>query len=552
VIIDHLHGSTPSSIETDICVIGAGAAGIAIAHAFVGTSTRVCLVESGGLAGERKSQQLYEGDSIGALPLDPGTSRMRAFGGSCNLWGGGCMPLNSEDLRQRDWVPHSDWPISYEDIEPFYAGARSFCQIEPHDIVDGAFLTPPGRAPIPFDENHLANRTFARSPIVFGDAYRATLERAPNITVLLHANLLELRSRACGTSVEHARIGSLNGRESIVRARHYVLASGGMENARLLLLSNAHHPAGLGNDHDQVGRYFMDHPSGRLGTLHSRSSGTVTRPYDRRLGKGRVPVFPEICLSDAAQRNHAILGGRVHPFAMEGHVPNGIRAVRELRAALRTPTRDEGTLLAEQLCEAMRNPALSSHGGAAAMPEGIARLALRVAPGMWDIAKAFSRRMTDRPTVPSDRVELIGYFEQAPNPLSRITLGNDLDALGQRKACVDWQLTALDRHTYRVAATLSGDELAKACNGRFEPEPWLLEENARPPVHGTAHHMGTTRMSDDPRRGVVDRHCRVHGIDNLHVAGSSVFSTSGGWAFPTLTIVALSQRLAQTLKSLPQ
>jgi choline dehydrogenase-like flavoprotein len=549
MIIDYLDGSSPTDINADLCIIGAGAAGIAIARSFIGTPISVCLVEGGGLAGEEKSQALYQGSSIGNPSFDPGVSRMRVFGGSCNLWGGGCITLSRHDLGAREWVPHSGWPLAYDELEPYYARARSYCQIDAHDFADGSFIGPLSRPPIPFDADKLVNQIFARSPILFGAAYRAELEQADNIKVLLHANLMELQAAADGTSVLGARIGALGGRGGIIRARHYVLASGGIENARLLLLSDSVVPQGLGNQRDLVGRYFMDHPSGSLGRVVTDTPDHLTRPYDRNLGKGPAPVFPEIGLSDRAQRAHRLLSGRVHPFPVEADVPKGIRALRDFRAALRPASRDENAELEARLCAAMKNGP-SSADSAKPASQGVARLALQVGLGAGDIAKAFARKLTDKATVKSNHVELIGYFEQAPNPQSRITLETEVDALGLRKTCVDWQLTALDKHTYRTAATLFGTELAQACGGRFEPAAWVGGSGEdMPEVHGTAHHLGTTRMSDDPRQGVVDRHCRVHGIDNLHIAGSSVFPT-GGWAFPTFTIVALSLRLAEELRGL--
>jgi len=549
MIIDYLDGATPADVEADLCIVGAGAAGIAIARTFIGTSITVCLVESGGLSGEEKSQALYEGTSVGCPPFDPCTSRMRVFGGSCTLWGGGCIPLGRHDMSQRDWVPHSGWPLSYDDLEPYYASARSYCRIDSHDFADGSFLGPLARPPLPFDADKLVNQIFARSPILFGQAYRDELDQATNIKVLLHANLLELVPSTTGSAVHQARIGALDGRTGVVRARHYVLASGGIENARLLLLSDSVVSHGLGNDRDLVGRYFMDHPSGKLGTVVTDTPDRLTRPYDRSLGKGPAPAFPEIGLSNEVQRTHQLLSGRVHPFAVEGAAPKGIQALRDFRAALRPPALDEGSVLEARLCAAMKNGPPSSRD-TAATSAGIGTLALRLGLGMGDIAKALAHRLVDKPTVKSSHVDLIGFFEQAPNPDSRITLGTEVDALGRRKVCVDWRLTSLDRHTYRTAAMLFGSELAGACGGTFQLDPWLSgDSDATPQVHGTAHHLGTTRMSDNPQQGVVDRHCRVHGIDNLHIAGSSVFPT-GGWAFPTFTIVALSLRLAENLRAL--
>jgi choline dehydrogenase-like flavoprotein len=548
VITDYLDGAIPSDIEADLCIVGSGAAGITIAHSFIGTTTRVCIIESGGLKGERENQQLYDCSSVGPVHFDSFNSRMRVFGGSCHLWGGGCIPLDRTDLLPRDWVPDSGWPIDYVELDHYYDKVRAFCHMDDHAIEDGSFTTKPPLDPMPFDQSKLINQRFVSSPIRFGEHYLEDIERAPNITVLLHANLLELHARADGSSVDYASIGSLDGRRGTVRAKHYVLAAGGIENARLLLLSNSVMPEGLGNQHDLVGRYFMDHPCGNLGKLYTDTPDRVAQPYDHEHGEGRAPLFSQICLSPDAQREQQLLNGRVHPFPVESPLPGGIRALRGLRAALRKPETSEGHELVDQLLAAMRhNPVPDSSGTATS--QNVGALALRVAFGIGDIARAYVRKRADRPTVPSSHIELVGYFEQAPNRDSRIKLTDEVDALGQRKACVDWRFTPVDLHTFRAAARLFGQEVARICNGRFEPNAWVADESMPVDVHGTAHHIGTTRMSDDPGKGVVDRHCRVHGIDNLHIAGSSVFPT-GGWAFPTYTIVALSLRLAETLQTL--
>ena len=548
MFIDFLDAAAPTELDADICIVGAGAAGIAMARTFIGSSLRVCLLESGGCGGELRNQALYEGDSIGSPSFDPVSSRMRVFGGSCNLWGGGCMPLSPLDMSPRDWVPHSGWPLSLADLAPWYQHARTFCGIERHALDGDRFLTAPVQPPLPFAPDTLVNQIFVRSPVLFGRAYRTELERAGNLTVLLHANLLELEATTDGNAVHRARIGSLTGRRGTVRARHYVLACGGIENARLLLLSDAVVPGGLGNRHDLVGRYFMDHPSGKLGTLHSRTADRLARPYDRLRGKGAAPPFPEIGLSERAQRTHRILNARVHPFAVEGRVSRGLHALRGLRTALRKPMADENARLEARLCAAMRSEAAPAPGHTRA-PASLGKLALQLGFGAGDVVHALGRKLADKPAVRTSHVDLVGYFEQAPNPDSRVSLSGERDALGQRRLRIDWRLTELDHHTFRASARLFGEELARACGGRFEPEPWLGDAAGTPQVRGTAHHLGTTRMADDPRHGVVDRDCRVHGMDNLHVAGSSVFPT-GGWAFPTFTIVAMSLRLAARLQAL--
>ncbi|UPG96439.1 GMC oxidoreductase [Luteibacter aegosomatissinici] len=547
MILDYLDGSAPADYKADLCVIGAGPAGIAIARAFLGTSVRVCLVESGGLAGEDRSQALCEGTADGGAAFDMAHSRMRVFGGSCTLWGGGCIPLADTDLEPRDWVPESGWPLRYADLAPWYAKAREFCQIDAeHTFGPGQFDGPTQRKPLDLDPEALVNLLFARSPILFGDAYRDEIRAAPNITVVLHANLMELEANASGTSVVRARLGALTGRRGYVRARHFVLAAGGIENARLLLLSDSVAPCGLGNDRDLVGRYFMDHPRGTIGNVHSTTPDRLTRPYERTIGKVRLPVSPEIGLAHAAQRRHRVLNGRVHPFAVEGAVPQGIRALRNVRAALRPPTRNEATLLEARLSAAMANGPTAA---AVAVPPNLALSAVSLGLHIGDVLRAVAKKVADKPTVHSERVELVGFFEQAPNRDSRVTLGQSRDALGLRRVNIDWRLTELDRYTYRTLTSLAGEPLAHACGGTFEAAPWAVDESVKPDVFGTAHHMGTTRMSTDPTTGVVDTDGTVHGVHNLHVAGSSVFPTSG-WAFPTFTIVALSLRLAEHLRVL--
>lgn len=544
MIFDYRKASSPADLEADICIIGAGAAGLAIAWAFLGTRTRVCVVEGGGLTADERNQALFEGSSVGNPPFDPGASRLRAFGGTCNYWGRGCIPL--ANLESRDWVPESGWPIGYADLEPHYRRARTFCGLDAHELAEDTFLTPSSRQPLSFEGDALEHKIFATSPMIFGHAYREAFERADNITVLLHANMLELEPVPSATSVRYARVGTLDGRRGTVRAAHYVLACGGIENARLMLSSNSLVAEGLGNEHDLIGRYFMDHPSGKLGTLLTEEPHVVTRPYDRNVPKGRPQVHPEICLSDVAQRNYRILSGRVRTFAFEEPVPEGLQALRDLRAAMRARRQHENWAIKARVC-GRKNGEPDYIAKAMPPAEDIRALTLRAGLNAGDIAKAMGRKLTRKPTVRTERVDLIGYFEQVPNPDSRVTLGEERDALGLRKISIDWRLTELDRHTYRTAAKLFGAELAKACRGRFQSEGWLDDDDGVPQVFGTSHHMGTTRMADDPRKGVVDRHCQVHGVDNLHVAGSSVFPT-GSWAFPTFTIIALSLRLAEQLR----
>ncbi|WP_343227295.1 GMC family oxidoreductase [Pseudoxanthomonas sp. PXM01] len=544
MILDANSAPLPSRIDADVCIVGAGPAGIALARSWLNTPVNVCLVEGGGHRPESLSQSLYEGAAVGDGRFDPVRSRLRALGGSTHVWGGGCIPLSNGDLSRRTWVPNSGWPLAYEALQPFYERARETFGIGHHALADGSFLQQDGQETHAVVSDLLEHRTFVRSPVFFGEAFRDELAQARNVTLLLHANVTSLDAGPEATHVESLTIRSLSGQTTRLVARQYVLACGGIENARLLLLSNDVAPEGLGNRHGLVGRYFMDHPTCRLGTLQGGVPERVTRPYDRTGGRGPTPSYPELCLSDAARAHYGLLNARVRPFAVEGAVPAGVRALRELRRAFRKPTHDEAMTLDGQLESAQ--PAVD----ASRTDRSITALGKAVATAglhSGQVARAWYRKRHGKLPVAAERVDVVGYFEQAPNPDSRIRLGDERDALGQRKVVVDWRLTDLDWHTYRMSATIFGSELAKASAGRFTPDAWLADDaRSDAPIHGTAHHMGTTRMASSAREGVVDLDARVHGVANLHVAGSSVFPT-GGWAFPTFTIVAMSLRLAEHL-----
>ncbi len=521
MILDFRAAATPAEFHADLCVIGAGAAGITIAHTLAGTGLSVYVVESGGLEPDGEIQALYEGQSVGQPPImDLAASRLRYFGGTTGHWGGGCIPLDASDMAVRPWVPHSGWPITRATLEPYYDRARPILDLPDHRFGDPGLLSRMPHRPIGFDPALFTSlySMSSRQPRL-GEVFRAQLERAANVTVLLNANLVEFDTNEAATSVRQASLRGLDGRKGSVRARYFVLACGGIENARLLLLSNSVCKPGLGNDCGNVGRFFMDHPSGQLGGVVSEHPDRLTEAYDRHLSDRTLPIYPEIVLSETLQRQQQTLNGRVRPDDYEENVADGITALRTLR-----------------------------HDLSAGAPSHLPSQILRIAADLGDVAPSLFRLMRGRPAVVGHRIELLGFFEQAPNPDSRVTLGDRIDALGQREVRLDWRLTELDRHTYEVAAMRFAAELARLGLGRVQLDPWLRPGgNPYEGMGGAAHHMGTTRMSDDPAAGVVDADCRVHGINNLYVAGSSVFPT-GGWAFPTFTIVALALRLADRLQ----
>jgi choline dehydrogenase-like flavoprotein len=301
-----------------------------------------------------------------------------------------------------------------------------------------------------------------------------------------------------------------------VNARLYVLAAGGIENARVLLLSRRSQPAGLGNAEDLVGRFFMERLTGRIGFIAPPNGDFV----------GRLALYRQLKLADTSVK--AVLCPSADVVRREGLLNCAFYLVPDSRAGC-----SDGVRAAATLYRAIRRRPL---------PAGLAAHAGAALRGLPDVARA--RAPTGRRPQP-EVVALRVQAEQAPNPESRVSLDEARDSVGLPRARVDWRIGERDRSSIRRVQEILDQELRSRGLGRIEKK--LGDENPPSLFLGSFHHMGTTRMHESPKHGVVDQNCRVHGVENLFVAGSSVFPTSG-FANPTLTVVALSLRLADHIK----
>jgi choline dehydrogenase-like flavoprotein len=512
------------TLECDLCVIGAGAAGIAIAREFLDSGNSVILLESGGYRREQDTQGLYSGPVVGMRYHHLDDCRSRYFGGSTNCWGGICTPLNAIDFEKRPWVPESGWPIGFTELAPYTAQAHHLCGTGPF-LYDSRAWDRIGLDWRGLDVNSFEPfvwhfNTRSRYPVRFGRRFRTELADSSNIRVFLHANVTGLLTGENGRAVERVRVAALDGRVCHVRARAFVLACGGIENARVLLASNNVHPGGLGNDHDLVGRFFQEHLEAPCGILRANPEGPASR-FSQLAALSGTRVLPGLALSTVAQTQFKTLNGSlsVDPiYDPEGGLTACWDIRRELHARRIRPS------LMKRVWKAARD----SH---------------TIVPELW-------RRVVhgERPRGVPDLYLVFARAEQAPNRESRVTLAPDTDQLGMRRACLDWRTTALDSESLRLMASLATSEFARLQLGDVIASEWLESGEWPANMLGGRHHMGTTRMSDDPHCGVVDRDCRVHDVDRLFIAGSSVFPT-GGHANPTLSILALALRLAAHIKN---
>ena len=540
MLIDFAQAGIVPELRAEVCIVGAGAAGVTLARGLAEHGLNVCLLESGGFDHDPLTQSLGVGENVGMPYYDLDGSRLRFFGGTTSIWGGRCAPLDSIDFETRDWVPHSGWPIAREDLADGYRAAHRDLEIGQYEYGEALWQTL-ATDPPPFDRGKFVTPFWRFDGVRerFSARRAQDLLDSPNVRCLIHANAIHLQAAANAGCLDHVLIASLGGRRAKVKADIYVLACGGMENARLLLASSDVEAQGIGNRHDWVGRCFMEHAHGRLGRLHSdkafdlwnrfRKRFPKPSPQDGRAHSSGVPVAPVLAPAPALQRELGILNTAM-TFKWQRDPRRGMPVAQRMYQNLK-----------HQL-EPNRRNRHAWH-----MYRGLAKWYQR------RLETAVSRGFA---SLPDWRLNVMIRAEQAPNPHSRVRLSRNRDALGLPRADLDWRFNEQDKHTLRRLAESLDAELVRLGLGRFEPEPWLCDGSLAWPADPTVgnhpfggyHHMGTTRMSDDPKAGVVDGNCAVHGYRDLYIAGSSVFSTSG-WANPTLTILALVHRLKDHLVS---
>lgn len=530
-IIDALEIEPNQQLDADICIVGGGAAGIAIAREFIGTQYQVLLLESGGLASDPAVEALYEVESVGhPLRIDDGyVSRNRYWGGSTNTWAGRCIPLNPIDFEVRDWVPDSGWPLSKSDLDPYYARAARLLQLPSYTKYNATAWRHKMLRPQPgfLYQDSVATpevALYAESALKMGKAYGQQLQEAANITVCLHANLREIEANPPVSSVQQLHVTTLSGSRFWVKSKVYILACGGWENARLLLLSRSQCQAGLGNQNDLVGRYYMEHPKIFAGYIYPHQpilkSPIFLEPYP--VAGGFVQLG--LRLTDSLQQEQRLLNHylELRPDYPEG-MPEAYQAFRWLGSHLKR----------------MQLPATAAEDWRTFRPH------------LGNLANFYGRKWLNWP-INYPRIAILNHFEQSPNPASRVTLSRDRDALGLNRLRVDLKIASADKYSLMRLHEILADHLHFLGVGELVSD-LPMPESPWADLHDSSHHMGTTRMHDSPTKGVVDRHCRVHGLNNLYIASSSVFPTVGH-ANPTLTIAALALRLADHLKTrhLPQ
>jgi choline dehydrogenase-like flavoprotein len=545
-IIDGRQIETGADLKCDLCIIGAGAAGIALALELMQTPLSVILLESGGRKLDPQTQELYDGEVADGVPHSPPRYyRKRQFGGTTTVWAGACVPFDPIDFEVRDHIPYSGWPFARAELDRYYPKACKLLEAgDPCFRVSEALANLPREMIRGFvsDRVHTDNLERNSRPTNFAKRYEPELRDAPRVRVLLESNCTHLAVSPEGRAIDRITVATFAGNRFTISARYFVLAAGGLEVTRLLLASRDVRPEGIGNDADLVGRFYMCHLASTVGRLQLHVPGSEVihayeRSSDRIYCRRHFAIVPE--LQRELRIGNIILRLASPPIGDPSHRSGALSAL----------------FLAHGLLPYERKK----------WSRGVSRSPALLARHLWNIVADpfqtsafvshvfFQRIMASRkyPAVTvkpwANRYSLYFRAEQAPNPESRVRLSEQRDRFGMPRIRVDWHYTDFDVRTVKCAYRVLAEEVARTGVGRLDFSDEELEQAIRRDGAFDGHHIGTTRMSEDPSLGVVDKDCRVHGLGNLFIASASVFPTSSH-ANPTLTIVAMALRLAAHLR----
>lgn len=530
MFIDTRQVGDGKALIVTVCIIGGGVAGLTMARELEKAGVDTCVLESGGFDADDATRDLYRGDATGLDYQFSDGCRARFLGGSSNCWGGWSRPLDRWDFERRDWIPNSGWPFGLDELTPYYRRAHQILKLGPVNFDPPFWEQAIGRDDVrrlPLISGDVRDTISQFSPPVrFGKHYRKELKRASHVRVFLHANVTELLPDTFSTRINEVRVQTLNGKQMRVAARLFVLATGGIENARLLLASNRVLPRGVGNQHDLVGRYFMDHPRMVVGSVRFAPAWSRNKLYDVKYNYMNSAVSAQgqhiaaqLALTPQAMEKERVLNARIS-FCSEfpGEGSEGAKALFRLKQSL-LKKEQPGHSLTQDVVTMAREP---------------------VNTFLYGFTRLFHPRALIR------KVGFQVIVEPLPQPDSRVTLSERRrDALGMPRVEVNWKLDPLVRRTADRSLALVIQELQRSGVAQVDLMP-SIEATGWPASferEGTWHHMGTTRMHDDERQGVVNRDCRVHGFSNFYIGGSSVFPTAGA-NFPTITITALALRLS--------
>jgi choline dehydrogenase-like flavoprotein len=524
-------GTLGQAAEYDVCIVGAGPAGIVLAAELAYAGLKISVLESGGFRRSAFADALRAVEADG-LPIRV-DSRERIFGGTSATWAGGCALLDPIDFLKRPLQGHEGWQIGPRDVAPYLERAAARYGFPPPRMFEAS----DGHAP---EWRSLQEKIFVGlrgSTPRFGKKFRYLFDRDA-IDLITHATVVALSSapakKGALRRVESALVRTHDGKEEHFRARVFVLACGGIENPRILLNSEGDKGSSLGNEYDQVGRYFMNRPRVSVGSLRFFPGARDRERYFGRM-QGRYLQLVGLRLSEALQRETGALNCylRLEPRFLQALE---VARARAFAGEAISYARSLKRMVWRDLVIGMSNLARATPSVVASLSHFFYLLAVRVSYGVHPVARSARVRCT---------------VEMTPRAENRVELADGRDALGARLPRVRANLSDEELRSIDVLLEHFDKECVRLRIGEFVRSSGDFSSRIAADVVAAdgAHHLGATRMGVDPRSSVVNQDLRVHSVENLYVAGGSVFPTAG-CANPTMMIVALSIRLAEHLRAL--
>ena len=543
-------------MNPDICIVGGGPAGIAVAMMAARSGKSILLAESGSTRHQPKDlnqghvrqamgltdqtdTKLIEGESL-YNPDYLVSGRLRTPGGSSRKWGVRARPNGSFHLRlvQPDAIDFQEmdaydipaWPLSFDNLQPYLRRALEFFGLDQVDFNAGTTHA------YPFDPKILTPGLlyFARGSTVYQDRYSA-IATTENIQVQTGWTLNRMVTNTATDKVNALEFVDEAGTAHTVRPQQIVIAAGGIENSRILL--NAVDEGQLPDPHDTLGRWFMDHPHLSFGILKPKDTieqiGRFHDFQDRQsnLTLGYYSLSAQAARAESLLRFSISLVG-VPKLATSPAIAAGAKLMNLKRQ--RYSAQD----IRQMVCDVIRHPIDAAQFVQYKFGKGLRH---HTALGGWSDK---STRLSD---IDDLKVEVM--MAQRPSPDNRVRLLSERDRLGNKRACLQWSWSQPEVDSYWRSVQLTKHHFESIGAGTYI-DPTQLG-CGKVPRGGTGwHQMGGTRMSASPEHGSVDANSRYHGVENLYIAGSSVFPSSVGYANPTLTLVALSLRLGEHLAAI--
>jgi len=539
-----------SILDAAVCIVGGGPAGITVARELLGSSISTIVVESGAWRPNRLVQALNDAEiSPQSSHPPPQMYRERRFGGTSTIWGGRCVPLRPRDFEPRPYMAGSGWPVRYDDFVPYYIKAMSYCEAGEFAFDPQHLQTlKPIIVGLKSEEIVVGLERFS-PPTDFGRRYRAGFADAESHKILLDSTCTCLELDNSGRSIRQIECVTLGGNKFCIQAKHFVIAAGGLESVRLLAASNREGSAGIANSSGLLGRFYMSHLEGTLGRLHVASGRDVAWNFART--PDGIYAKHYMRLSDDVQQKHRLRNTifRLH-HANPMDPDHGDPVLSLMYIAKRfilAEYRRKITTIELDALKRLPSPRRM-----------FARHAGNVLRGPWPLMRFLSTWIYNRHAC-YRRVPYVALYskpgvypldynaEQTPLHDSRIFLVSDKDRFGVPKLKVDWRVSSEDIESIIASYRLIQRAVARTGVAMIAMDDDGLIEKARRTIPVGGHHIGTARMSAHSRCGVVNPQCRTHDVENLYIAGSAVFPTSGS-ANPTLTIVAMAIRIADHLK----